>query len=111
MRMSEMKDTLVKVFEHNLSLGEGAPASEYIVPMLESDPGIGKTSIVAQVAEHFEGELIEGGVRLAGGDPAAAVGWDIPTEDRSQMHRLMRAPVRSSCPPIPRAMSSSAISR
>lgn len=51
MRIKEAISTLARVMEYNDELADrNAPASRYIVPMLRSSPGTGKTSIVYQAS-------------------------------------------------------------
>ena len=95
-RISETKDIVYKVFLENLDLIEaGAPPNLLTIPYLISEPGIGKSSIFAQIAKmlnaHFEVVILnQFDVAELGGFPWLDRSSDEPTYRRARPFFLPR---------------------
>jgi hypothetical protein len=57
MKLIDAKEVVAQMFNHNLSLPTTAKDDEFLVPMLWSLPGEGKTSIIEQLAEEMGADL------------------------------------------------------
>lgn len=75
------------VLNKNLDmLRSGASESQIVIPYLEGPPGLGKTSIVAQIAKAMGARLEV--LRLADYSPTELGGWNLPDADRAKMKRV-----------------------
>ena len=55
MKISDAKTMLTTLFQYNLEqYMAGKPPEYFLVPMLEGDPGVGKTAVPKQVAEELK---------------------------------------------------------
>lgn len=85
MKLSQAKDITTKAvtFARNLKGGRDA---QYVVPYLVSGPGVGKTSIVKEIAEELSigCEILS----LAQYDAGELGGWPVPAKDGETMVRM-----------------------
>lgn len=86
MRLSDTKELCLSLLNQNFEMSkEDNPrlSNRSIVPMLESVPGIGKTSIVSEIAKETGARLIT--VRLSDREPTDVTGWHVPNIDNTGM--------------------------
>jgi hypothetical protein len=84
MKITQAKAVVEAAIKSALALsGSGARDSQYITPYLTSAPGLGKTSIVEQIADEMGLGLVI--LSLAQYDYSEIAGWNLPSEDRSHM--------------------------
>jgi len=81
------KSMLSKTLQKNWSYPEGTNPNKYITVNLQSVPGIGKTSIVEQVAKENNAGFIP--VVIAQYDPAEIAGFPVLSEDRTYYKRAI----------------------
>ena len=87
--ISQAAVIVTAMVKKNLELAESGKArfAETVIPYLQGLPGIGKTSIIYQVAESLGMDVFV--VRLSEYEPSEMAGWNIPNEDNTQMVRIV----------------------
>lgn len=86
MKLSQAQNIMRQAIRHNLSLGDDARDSQYVVPCIVSSPGLGKTTMVKDTAKQEELDVII--MSLAQQDAAEIAGWMVPNADTTAMTRL-----------------------
>ena len=81
------KKMLAKILQKNWSYPEGTNPNKYITVNLQSVPGVGKTSIVEQVAKENNAGFIP--VVIAQYDPAEIAGFPVLSADRTYYSRAI----------------------
>lgn len=87
MRYSEVEQVVLAAIKTNIEIVKAGKslANVAIIPMIEGDPGNGKTSLSNSVARQLDADLIV--LRLADLEPTDVAGWNVPdAEARFMKH-------------------------
>ena len=85
MKLSQAKDIIEATIDNNLNLKNGRDA-QYVVPYLVGGAGLGKTTVVSDIAKERGLELNI--LSLAQYDAGELAGWPVPDKDGTNMIRL-----------------------